>query len=67
MIESAGDTHVKAQIISMVERYPSGGFDLPPLIPCGEIIEPDIPLEVAVTPGGPTCTELRTFRWEVPI
>ena len=52
MIKDTEDTQVRAQIISMVERCPSGALTYS-LEPGGETIEPDIPQEVGVTPDGP--------------
>ena len=52
MIKDTEDTQVRAQVMSMVERCPSGALTYS-LGPDREIIEPDIPQEVAVTPDGP--------------
>ena len=51
MVPDTGDTQVRAQVMAMVERYPSGAlsFDLDP---AGENLEPSLPKEIAVTPGG---------------
>lgn len=52
MIEKTEDAQVRAQIIAMVERCPSGAlsyaFDTE-----GETVEPDLPKEVIVIPDGP--------------
>jgi hypothetical protein len=50
MAEKTGDSRIRAEAMAMIERCPSGaltyGID-------GETIEPDLPVEVAVTPDGP--------------
>ena len=52
MIKETEDTQVRAQIIAMVEKCPSGAlsyaFDTE-----GETVEPDMPREVIVVPDGP--------------
>ena len=52
MIKDATDTQVRAQIMAMVERCPSGALSFA-LEPDGEIVEPDLPIEIAVIPDGP--------------
>lgn len=52
MLGEAEDTHVRAQIIGMVERCPSGSLTFA-LEADGEALEPDLPKVVAVTPDGP--------------
>ena len=52
MMESSNDTQVRAQIMAMVERCPSGRISFA-LGADSEIIEPDLPKEIAVTPDGP--------------
>lgn len=48
----ATDTQVRAQIIAMIEHCPSGTLTYT-LEPGGEIIEPDLPKEIAAIPNGP--------------
>ena len=52
MIEKSDDTQVRAQIMAMVERCPSGRISFA-IDADSEIIEPDLPKEIAVTPDGP--------------
>ena len=52
MIRQTDDTQVRAQIMAMVERCPSGALSYA-LEPDGENIEPDLPKEVSVIPDGP--------------
>ena len=52
MIKDTNDTQVRAQIMAMVERCPSGALSYA-LEPDGELVEPDLSQEVAVTPDGP--------------
>ena len=52
MLEESDDTQVRAQIMAMIERCPSGTLAYT-LAPDGDIIEPDLPKEVAVIPDGP--------------
>ena len=52
MREESNDSEVRAQIIAMIDRCPSGTLAYT-LEPGGEIIEPDLPMEVAVIPDGP--------------
>ena len=52
MLEQSEDTQVRAQIMAMVERCPSGTLTFA-VDADSEIVEPDLPKEVAVTPDGP--------------
>ena len=52
MIEHTDDTQVRAQIMAMVERCPSGALSFA-LDPDTENVEPDLPEEIAVIPDGP--------------
>ena len=52
MIGQTGDTQVRAQVMAMIERCPSGALAYT-LAPDGEILEPDLPKEIAVIPDGP--------------
>ena len=52
MRKDSNDGQVLAQIIAMIEKCPSGTLAYT-LEPGGEIIEPDLPKEVAVIPDGP--------------
>ena len=52
MRSESNDSQVRDQIIAMIERCPSGTLAYT-LEPDGEIIEPDLPKEVAVIPDGP--------------
>lgn len=52
MIRQTDNTQVRAQIMAMVERCPSGALSYA-LDADGEIVEPDLPVEVAVIPDGP--------------
>ena len=52
MIPKTDDTQIRAQVMAMIERCPSGSLSYS-LEPEGENIEPDLPVEVAVTPDGP--------------
>lgn len=51
MVPESGDTQIRAQIISMIERCPSGALAYS-LAAESEDIEPDLPVEIAVTPDG---------------
>jgi len=51
MTENSDDSRVRAQIMAMVERCPSGALAYS-LEPDGENLEPDLPVEIAVTPDG---------------
>jgi CDGSH-type Zn-finger protein len=48
MMEDVGDSDVRAHIIGMMERCPSGSY-MYALTPGGEDVEPAYPLEIAVT------------------
>ncbi len=52
MAEQTGDTRVRAQVIAMIERCPSGAltYELESL---GEANEPSLPLEISVIADGP--------------
>lgn len=51
MVPNSGDTQIRAQIISMIERCPSGALAYS--LEAGEKdIEPNLPVEIAVTPNG---------------
>jgi CDGSH-type Zn-finger protein len=52
MIEQIDDTQVRAQIMAMVERCPSGALTYS-LEPEGTLVEPHLPDAVAVIPDGP--------------
>ena len=52
MIKDSGDTKVRAEIIAMVEMCPSGTLTFAP-DDDSEVVEPDLPKEVAVVPNGP--------------
>ena len=52
MTKETDDTHVRSQLIAMIERCPSGALSYA-LEPDGETIEPDLPIEISVTPDGP--------------
>jgi uncharacterized Fe-S cluster protein YjdI len=52
MLAKAGDSQVRAQIMSMIEHCPSGNLSYT-LEPGGDIIEPDLPREIATIPDGP--------------
>ena len=52
MIGQTGDTQVRAQVMAMIERCPSGALAYT-LEPDGEIVEPDLPKEIAIIPDGP--------------
>ena len=52
MIEQTDNTQVRAQLMAMVDRCPSGALSFA-LEPDAEIVEPDLPKEVAVIPDGP--------------
>lgn len=51
MVPESNDTQVRAQIISMIERCPSGALGYS-LEAGAKDIEPDLPVEIAVTPDG---------------
>jgi CDGSH-type Zn-finger protein len=52
MIHETEDTQVRAQLMAMIERCPSGALSFT-IEPEGAAVEPDLPAEVAVTPDGP--------------
>jgi len=52
MVEQTEDTVVRAQVMAMVERCPSGALTYS-IEPDAEPIEPDLPVGIAVTPDGP--------------
>ena len=52
LIEQTDDTVVRAQVMAMVERCPSGALEYS-IEPGAEVVEPDLPQGVAVTPDGP--------------
>lgn len=51
LIERTGDSQVRFQLMQMVERCPSGRLVYE--LRSGEVIEPDLPQEIAVTTDGP--------------
>jgi CDGSH-type Zn-finger protein len=51
MIERTADSQVRFQLMQMVERCPSGRLVYQ--LDAGEVIEPDLPQEIAVTTDGP--------------
>ena len=52
MVKDTEDTQVRAQVMAMIERCPSGALSFA-LEADGDLIEPDSPQEIAVTPDGP--------------
>ena len=50
MVNTTDDTQVRAQVMAMVERCPSGALTYEVE---GAAIEPDLPVEIAVTADGP--------------
>lgn len=52
MMKQSDDTQVRAQIMGMVEKCPSGTLAFA-LDEDSEVIEPDLPEEIAVIPNGP--------------
>jgi CDGSH-type Zn-finger protein len=52
MVRETGDTQVRAQVMAMIERCPSGALSYT-LEPASEVLEPDLPREVAIIPDGP--------------
>ena len=50
MAAETGDSRIRAQAMAMVERCPSGALTY---AIDGEMIEPDLPAEIAVIPDGP--------------
>ena len=51
MTQDSHDTQVRARIMSMIERCPSGALSYS-LEVDGENLEPDLPVEIAITPDG---------------
>ena len=51
MTQESGDPNVRDQIIAMVQQCPSGALSYA-LTPDGDIVEPDLPKEIALTPDG---------------
>ena len=51
MTSKSEDSQVRAQIMSMIEKCPSGALAYS-MEPDGEPVEPDLPVEIAVTPDG---------------
>jgi CDGSH-type Zn-finger protein len=51
MIEQSDDSRVRGHLMAMIERCPSGTLAYA-LEPEGENLEPDLPVEIAVTPDG---------------
>jgi CDGSH-type Zn-finger protein len=51
MMKNTDDTHIRSQVIAMVERCPSGSYTYR-IDPVGEDIEPDLPKAIAVTAEG---------------
>ena len=52
MVAETADTQVRAQVMAMVERCPSGRLSFA-LDADSENVEPDLPKEIAVIPDGP--------------
>ena len=52
MVAETADTQVRAQIMAMVDRCPSGALSFA-LEAEGDNVEPDLPKEIAVIPDGP--------------
>lgn len=50
LAEQTGDSRLRAQAMAMIERCPSGALEYEI---GGEVIEPDLPIEVAIIPDGP--------------
>ncbi|MCP5031966.1 MAG: iron-binding protein [Actinomycetia bacterium] len=50
MAEQTGDSRIRAQAMAMIKRCPSGALAF---AVDDEVIEPDLPVEVAVVPDGP--------------
>ena len=51
MTQDTDDTQVRVRIMSMIERCPSGALSYS-LERDGENLEPDLPVEIAITPDG---------------
>ena len=52
MLKDPDDSLVRGQIMAMVEKCPSGTLSFA-LESDGEVVEPDLPIEIAVIPDGP--------------
>ena len=52
MVAETADTQVRAQVMAMVDRCPSGALSFA-LDPGSDNVEPDLPKEIAVIPDGP--------------
>jgi CDGSH-type Zn-finger protein len=50
MADKTGDSRIRAEAMAMIERCPSGALTY---AVDGDVIEPDLPTEVAITPDGP--------------
>lgn len=50
MAAETGDSRIRAEAMAMIERCPSGALTY---TVDGDVIEPDLPVEVAVIPAGP--------------
>ena len=50
MAAQTGDSRIRAEAMAMIERCPSGALTY---AVDGDVIEPDLPVEVAVIPDGP--------------
>jgi CDGSH-type Zn-finger protein len=51
MMKNTDDTHIRSQVIAMIERCPSGSYTYR-IDPAQEDIEPDLPKSIAVTAEG---------------
>ena len=51
MVGDTADTQVRAQVMAMIEKCPSGALSYA-LEPEGELVEPSLPQEIGVTPDG---------------
>jgi CDGSH-type Zn-finger protein len=51
LVADTADAQVRAQVMAMVEQCPSGALSFG-LEPQGEVVEPSLPREIAVTPDG---------------
>ncbi len=52
MVEDTGDTQIRAKVMAMIERCPSGALSYE-IEPGHVVVEPDLPAEVALVPNGP--------------
>jgi CDGSH-type Zn-finger protein len=52
MVRTSDQTDVRSQMIAMIERCPSGALSYA-LSADGDDLEPDLPVQVSVTPDGP--------------